>query len=131
MPSSNFEVEYLSRNTGYVKNIKGDLIGRSAMHTGAGRLLAGDEISYGSGIYMIKKVGEFVEKGDVLSSGLRVATAVAPIGAVVGEWVRRVLKVLRPVWRSSAAPPCEYRPHRRSEERRVGKECRSRWSPYH
>ena len=24
----------------------------------------------------------------------------------------------------------EYK-HRRSEERRVGKECRSRWSPYH
>ena len=23
------------------------------------------------------------------------------------------------------------RQHRRSEERRVGKECRSRWSPYH
>ena len=22
-------------------------------------------------------------------------------------------------------------PHQRSEERRVGKECRSRWSPYH
>ena len=26
------------------------------------------------------------------------------------------------------ALPCA---HRRSEERRVGKECRSRWSPYH
>src|SRR5256884_6921742 len=25
----------------------------------------------------------------------------------------------------------EARPRRRSEERRVGKECRSRWSPYH
>ena len=25
----------------------------------------------------------------------------------------------------------EIRHHRRSEERRVGKECRSRWSPYH
>ena len=24
-----------------------------------------------------------------------------------------------------------YEKHRRSEERRVGKECRSRWSPYH
>ena len=24
-----------------------------------------------------------------------------------------------------------FRDHRRSEERRVGKECRSRWSPYH
>ena len=25
----------------------------------------------------------------------------------------------------------EYHSRRRSEERRVGKECRSRWSPYH
>src|SRR3712207_8297088 len=25
----------------------------------------------------------------------------------------------------------EVKPRRRSEERRVGKECRSRWSPYH
>ena len=25
----------------------------------------------------------------------------------------------------------EFRPGQRSEERRVGKECRSRWSPYH
>ena len=24
-----------------------------------------------------------------------------------------------------------HKPHIRSEERRVGKECRSRWSPYH
>ena len=26
---------------------------------------------------------------------------------------------------------CRLGPNRRSEERRVGKECRSRWSPYH
>src|SRR2546426_7422298 len=31
-----------------------------------------------------------------------------------------------PLWR-----PVECRRSRRSEERRVGKECRSRWSPYH
>ena len=33
----------------------------------------------------------------------------------------------------SNGPPCERasRHGRRSEERRVGKECRSRWSPYH
>src|SRR5260370_30593863 len=32
----------------------------------------------------------------------------------------------------STAPPSARRPGRpRSEERRVGKECRSRWSPYH
>src|SRR5215203_6528273 len=39
--------------------------------------------------------------------------------------------------KSSAAPastmPCPYAGNatKRSEERRVGKECRSRWSPYH
>ena len=29
------------------------------------------------------------------------------------------------------APGTDGHDHRRSEERRVGKECRSRWSPYH
>ena len=29
---------------------------------------------------------------------------------------------------SKSANPCDWK---RSEERRVGKECRSRWSPYH
>src|SRR3712207_8012868 len=32
--------------------------------------------------------------------------------------------------RCQASPP-RLTPVRRSEERRVGKECRSRWSPYH
>src|SRR2546430_12584646 len=31
----------------------------------------------------------------------------------------------------SAAIKAGFRPPERSEERRVGKECRSRWSPYH
>ena len=30
-----------------------------------------------------------------------------------------------------AIPPLKFQPFHRSEERRVGKECRSRWSPYH
>src|SRR3712207_8905578 len=30
-----------------------------------------------------------------------------------------------------SAPASPIEPHGRSEERRVGKECRSRWSPYH
>ena len=29
------------------------------------------------------------------------------------------------------SPPCTVKEEPRSEERRVGKECRSRWSPYH
>ena len=34
------------------------------------------------------------------------------------------------VWTKDTAAGL-YRVDRRSEERRVGKECRSRWSPYH
>src|SRR5687768_18343429 len=53
-----------------------------------------------------------------------------------------------PIYRVGASPPCPHERRRdqqtprevrqpdreeviRSEERRVGKECRSRWSPYH
>src|SRR5256885_10572174 len=32
---------------------------------------------------------------------------------------------------NTIADPKTFRPYARSEERRVGKECRSRWSPYH
>ena len=41
-----------------------------------------------------------------------------------GRWRERTPRDREP----AAARP---RPRRRSEERRVGKECRSRWSPYH
>src|SRR3712207_9517218 len=42
------------------------------------------------------------------------------------------LTACKPLWRGDRQdrrPPRV--PHPRSEERRVGKECRSRWSPYH
>src|SRR3712207_712597 len=55
------------------------------------------------------------------------------------EWARRVISAFE---QSGGAAvqlpdgefvdlPVEQRARRRSEERRVGKECRSRWSPYH
>ena len=36
-----------------------------------------------------------------------------------------------PSWQFALNKTCPARPTLRSEERRVGKECRSRWSPYH
>src|ERR1035441_7295997 len=42
---------------------------------------------------------------------------------------RELVARIRAVSRRSASPPPV--PGSRSEERRVGKECRSRWSPYH
>src|SRR5215204_6340809 len=45
--------------------------------------------------------------------------------AIEQEW-----KAQPRLWGHSLHPMCSYLA-RRSEERRVGKECRSRWSPYH
>ena len=46
-----------------------------------------------------------------------------PAADAGGEIGRRI--------REGAVLAREYRGYVRSEERRVGKECRSRWSPYH
>ena len=61
-----FTFDYESSEEGYIAGIKGDLIGRAAMHTGAGRLIAGEDVDPGAGIYMTKKIGDFVKPGDVL-----------------------------------------------------------------
>ena len=48
-------------------------------------------------------------------------------------WQKTVLKVvdMRELQNRPLYYPCEDLTRSRSEERRVGKECRSRWSPYH
>ena len=43
----------------------------------------------------------------------------------------RVLELVEAKVRYGAVSPQDLAQQRRSEERRVGKECRSRWSPYH
>src|ERR1044071_2690897 len=49
-----------------------------------------------------------------------------------GRLVRGDVDAVDLVARDVALDPLNLRPHLlRSEERRVGKECRSRWSPYH
>ena len=55
----------------------------------------------------------------------RVARHMLPSRADADEAVARALVGLDPPARRRATSS------RRSEERRVGKECRSRWSPYH
>ena len=58
---------------------------------------------------------------------LRVPTGAGKTAAAVLPWLWRRLAL-----RDSAPDRLVYvLPLPRSEERRVGKECRSRWSPYH
>src|SRR5256885_3660161 len=67
----------------------------------------------------------------------RRATADVGFGASLGESpaIRAVLERARQIAALDETPPVlltgETGTGKRSEERRVGKECRSRWSPYH
>src|SRR5450432_2872073 len=62
---------------------------------------------------------------DLIVTGVQ--TCAIPISSPL---TRRTLRHARPGWRRGR---CRRRRAEadRSEERRVGKECRSRWSPYH
>src|SRR2546422_9194808 len=77
------------------------------------------------------------EDGGLDEVAIRVVGATAEQDLDAGVSLRRVDVALDLVVRL----PVDHRPHEvpkvrrvshlRSEERRVGKECRSRWSPYH
>src|SRR2546427_4726412 len=63
---------------------------------------------------------------DVCSSDLEARWTALEDPASHGQVDRDTLQTL-----IGFASPARVRQHLRSEERRVGKECRSRWSPYH
>lgn len=57
-----------SENSGYISAIKASQIGTAAMILGAGRQKKEDTIDYNSGIILGKKVGDKVEKGEILGT---------------------------------------------------------------
>src|ERR1035437_5941073 len=109
-----------------------------------------DKINYGKGVgaaRVLVRAGCCVLRGQHGFAGLDVPIAVlAPEEAVEG--LRRFVKPIRleggsdftnrliqleqnPFVVGGQQPRLYFGLHFRSEERRVGKECRSRWSPYH
>src|SRR2546422_8415327 len=56
-------------------------------------------------------------------------TGVQTCALPISNWGRPTLNA--PNRNEVVPPPSEISCKKRSEERRVGKECRSRWSPYH
>ena len=78
---------------------------------------------------MIKALLSDTEWADITCSRLTaICTQMAESGVLVREVVKRKA-YYRKAQRLNL--PVELRRVERSEERRVGKECRSRWSPYH
>ena len=62
----------------------------------------------------------------ILTSNLSAAQLTAPSNLKEQRIYSKILEMAIPILFTD-----ENKKHRRSEERRVGKECRSRWSPYH
>jgi len=91
---------------------------------------AGDTVKPGDNLFEIEtdKVSMEVPAiaAGTLSSINVQAGEIAPVGAVVAI----ILGSGEAIAPSKPHTPLTPAP-RRSEERRVGKECRSRWSPYH
>ena len=62
------KMEIKSLKSGYIKSINGHEIGKISMALGAGRKEKNDKIDYDAGIILNKKVGDRVNKGEVLLS---------------------------------------------------------------
>jgi pyrimidine-nucleoside phosphorylase len=58
------KVEYRAKESGYIKHIDAEKIGKAAMMLGAGRATKEDVIDHSVGLIMHKKVGDKFEVGD-------------------------------------------------------------------
>lgn len=61
-------IDVTSDADGFVKELPAQRIGLASQHAGAGRLTKEDDIDMSAGIYLYKKAGDSVKKGDVLAS---------------------------------------------------------------
>lgn len=68
LPRANKEIEFFAEETGYICNIDAEKLGFASMLLGGGRAKKTDNIDYGVGIILNKKVGDYVEKNSSLAT---------------------------------------------------------------
>lgn len=66
LPRAKTSYEVISDKDGYVESIDAELVGISTMLLGAGRRNKEDIIDYAAGITLTKKIGDKVDKGEVI-----------------------------------------------------------------
>lgn len=66
LPQAEFHIDVKSDEEGFVSEIDAESIGVAAMYLGAGRATKEDKINHAVGITLKKKIGDPVQKGEVL-----------------------------------------------------------------
>ncbi len=67
IPSASGVIPVRAEKSGYIEEIITPEVGYSAMLLGAGRVRKEDEIDHSVGIWLKKRLGEYVEKGDTIA----------------------------------------------------------------
>ena len=68
LPKGKYEIKFISDNTQYIAHIEAEKVGLCALLLGAGRENKESKIDLGVGIYLNKKVGEQVNKGEAIAT---------------------------------------------------------------
>ncbi len=105
LPASKCKKEILVAKSGYLNEMNTALIGRASLETGAGRAFKGQELDYGAGIILKKRLGDYIEVGEILaevfaetekmceSAGQYILEAMT-VGDEKGELPPLILKIL-------------------------------------
>ncbi|NLX83492.1 MAG: thymidine phosphorylase [Clostridiales bacterium] len=67
LPQSSVKTEIISKQEGYITSMKTEQLGLAAQILGAGRLRTEDVIDYAAGYILRKRIGDFVNKGEVIA----------------------------------------------------------------
>ncbi len=67
LPSCEYKSEVKSSDGGYISSIDAETVGIASVMLGAGRAYKNDVIDHGAGIILKKKVGDQIDKGDVVA----------------------------------------------------------------
>lgn len=104
-PQAAHHLELLAETDGYVQKIAARTIGLASQHTGAGRATKEDQIDLAAGVYLHKKVGDAVKKGEILATfygndpaklenGRQEASKAFTIGAARVEHPKLIKKII-------------------------------------
>ncbi len=67
LKNAKYQKDFVASKNGYISNIDARTCGMAAVLLGAGRNTMEDKIDYGAGIWLDKKSGDFIKKGQVIA----------------------------------------------------------------